>query len=192
MAKFAGLRLSKGTPQAPPAEPVAVVDGTPLDDAAIHAVIDRLPAWSTDDQLEQPFNWPAQTMPPPRTGATTAVAFPSAEQVPPAEVPSGPLHVLRVQPEGDVPIAPFVSITFDQPMVPVGTVGQVNGGDVPATITPAIAGRWQWIGTRTLRFDADPIAESGAAPDRLPMATEYTVEIPPAPRRPPAASWPMP
>jgi len=41
-------------------------------------------------------------------------------------------------------------------------VGQVAAADVPATITPAIAGRWQWIGTRTLRFDAAP-----GAVDRL-------------------------
>ncbi|HAP74685.1 MAG TPA: hypothetical protein DCR14_01210, partial [Acidimicrobiaceae bacterium] len=88
-------------------------------------------------------------------------------------VPTGPLQVARYQPEGDVPVAPYVAITFDQPMVEVGTVAQVNSGDVPATITPALEGTWQWVGTRTLRFDY-----GGAEVDRLPMATEYTVTVP--------------
>ena len=75
--------------------------------------------------------------------------------------------------DGDVPIAPYVAITFDQPMVAVGTVAQVDGADVPATIEPAVPGTWQWIGTRTLRFDA-----TSDAVDRLPMATTFTVTVP--------------
>ena len=35
-------------------------------------------------------------------------------------------------------------------------------------VTPALNGRWRWIGTRTLRF------EFTGAVDRLPMATSYT------------------
>lgn len=72
-----------------------------------------------------------------------------------------------------VAVAPFASITFDQPMVPVTTVGQLAAADVPASITPSTAGHWQWIGTTTLRFDADA---DGA--DRLPTATDYTITIP--------------
>ena len=79
--------------------------------------------------------------------------------------------MLRVQPTGDVGLAPFLSITFNQPMVPVGTVDQLAAADVPVTITPAVEGRWQWIGTSTLRFDA-------ADRDRLPMATDYTITVP--------------
>ena len=39
--------------------------------------------------------------------------------------------------------------------------------------TPDVAGSWQWIGTKTLRFDA-----KSDAVDRLPMATDFTVDIP--------------
>ena len=79
--------------------------------------------------------------------------------------------MLRIQPTGDVGLAPFLSITFNQAMVPVGTVDQLAAADVPVTITPAVEGRWQWIGTSTLRFDA-------AGRDRLPMATDYTITVP--------------
>ena len=40
-------------------------------------------------------------------------------------------------------------------------------------MTPSLPGRWQWIGTRTLRFEHDPEVF-----DRLPMATSYVVEVP--------------
>ena len=172
LALINGIRLSKGQALSDTGHPTPVVDGEPLDDASIRAVTDRLPAWTTDDTLQQPFNWPVETKPAPRAGATVDVAFPLAHQTPPDEVPTGALHVLRVQPEGAVDIAPFVTITFDQPMVPVATVGQLATADVPATITPEVPGVWQWIGTKTLRFDA-----KSDAVDRLPMATDFTVEV---------------
>ena len=43
---------------------------------------------------------------------------------------------------------------------------------MPVKVTPALNGRWRWIGTRTLRF------EFTGAVDRLPMATSYHVEVP--------------
>ena len=169
------LRLSQGRSQAAPVEPVPVVNGEPLDQATIDAIQARLPEWAGGESLQQTFNWPAQTLPPPRTGQTVDVPFPppttSRRQ---GRCAHRPLEVLRFQPEGDVAIAPFVSITFNQPMVPVGTLDQLDAADVPATITPDVPGRWQWIGTRTLRFDADVRSSI----DRLPMATEYTVDDP--------------
>ena len=80
---------------------------------------------------------------------------------------------MRYQPEGPVDIAPFLTVTFDQPMVPLETLAQLDQSDVPVSITPAIDGRWRWIGTRTLRFEVIP-----GETDRLPAATEYRVEVP--------------
>lgn len=168
-----GLRLSQGQSTTEAAAPVALVQGAPLDDAAVQAVVDRLPEWVPQPELVEPFNWPAETLPAPRAGATVQVAFPSLQEVPPETVATGPLRVLRVQPEDAVDIAPFVTITFDQPMVPISTVGQLDEAAVPATISPEVPGRWQWIGTRTLRFDA-----TSDLIDRLPMATDFTVEVP--------------
>jgi alpha-2-macroglobulin len=168
-----GLHLSAGHSLLAAAKSTPVVQGAPLDDAAIQAIVARLPEWTTDPTLAQAFNWPVQSKPAPVAGSTVDVPFPAPTQQPPVVVPSGPLHVLRMQPQGDVKIAPFVTITFDQPMVPITTLAQLDSADVPATISPALAGRWQWIGTSTLRFDAK--SDFG---DRLPMATTYTVSVP--------------
>ncbi len=81
--------------------------------------------------------------------------------------------MLRYQPEGSVDLAPFISVTFDQPMVPVATLDQLSSADVPVQVTPAIEGRWRWIGTRTLRFELVP-----ELLDRLPASTSYQVVVP--------------
>ena len=91
----------------------------------------------------------------------------------PEEVASGPLEVVRFGPEGELPIAPFLNVTFNQPMVPLTTVEALAAAEVPVTISPELPGRWQWVSTKTLRFYAD--SETAA---RLPMATEFTVTIP--------------
>jgi len=168
-----GLHLSEGTSQTGAAGSTHVVTGDSLSAQRLQQILARLPEFLGGSALQEPFNWPTQTTPPPRTGITIDGVFPPESTIPPDEVPTGPLHVLRHQPDGDVPIAPYLSITFDQPMVPVTTVGQLDSLDVPATLTPAVDGHWQWIGTRTLRFDAD-----SDAVDRLPMATTFTVEVP--------------
>ncbi len=172
---FTGLRLSQGQAAAAAAEPVAVVDGEPLDAETLQGVLARLPEWVVDTMDATSFAWPAQSAPPPREGATVEAPFPAVEQTEAPETVTGPLQVLRVQPEGDVGMAPFLTITFDQPMVPVGTLGQLAAEAVPANISPDVPGTWQWIGTRTLRFDAD---RDAVGADRLPMATEYTVTVP--------------
>ena len=167
------LRLSAGHSTAVAARPVAQVVGTPLDEAGVLAVESRLPAWTVQQTLTTPFNWPTESKPVPVAGNPVTVPFPPTTEAAPPAVTTGALHVLRYQPEGAVAIAPFASITFDQPMVPVETLGQLAGADVPATITPSIPGHWQWIGTSTLRFDA-----SSDVVDRLPMATNFTVDVP--------------
>ena len=167
------LRLSAGHSTAAAARPVAQVVGTPLDEAGVQAVESRLPAWVIQQTLTTPFNWPTESKPVPVAGNPVTVPFPPTTDAAPPAITTGALHVLRYQPEGAVAIAPFVSITFDQPMVPVETLGQLAGADVPATITPSIPGHWQWIGTSTLRFDA-----TSDVVDRLPMATNFTVDVP--------------
>ncbi|MCU1395652.1 MAG: hypothetical protein JWM34_4080 [Ilumatobacteraceae bacterium] len=169
-----GVRLAAGHAVAPAAKPTPIVAGAPIDDAGVAAVVARLPEWTTGTAVTATFNWPTESKPEPQVGATVDAPFPAADPaVAPPATTSGPLHVVRSQPNGDVAIAPFVSITFDQPMVPVATISQLADADVPATITPAVPGHWQWIGTQTLRFDA-----TSDLVDRLPMATDYTVTVP--------------
>ncbi len=156
-------------------EQVAVADGSPLPQDRIDAVIGRLPAFEDPTEDREAFNRPAETLPPPVVGETVPSTFPPAggDVEPPADVPAGPLEVVRFQPEGEVDIAPAVTITFSQPMVPIATLEQLDAADVPAVVTPELLGRWRWIGTRTLRFE-----HTGERIDRLPMATEYTVTVP--------------
>lgn len=171
----AGLKLSAG--KAPrPAVPVKVATGTPLDADQVGAIVHRLPAWTGQDQLAAPFRWPTRTTPAPRGGTTVKLPFPGKNtEAPdvPESTPTAPLTVLRMQPQGAVSIAPFLSITFNQPMVPIATVGQLAATKVPVTISPKVSGSWQWIGTDTLRFATD-----SQEVDRLPMATEFTVTVP--------------
>ncbi len=167
------VKLSRGEASATVPAQVHVVSGQPLDELAIAAVASRLPKWIPDEADKVDFNRPAESLPRPRVGDTVDVAFPAPLGSAPPSVESGPLEVLRYQPNGDVGLAPFVSVTFNQPMVALGTVEQIDALDVPVILTPDLPGRWQWIGTRTLRFEHDPNVF-----DRLPMATHYTVEIP--------------
>ncbi len=168
------VRLSEGEAIGSQSLPAARrADSVELDAAQVSAVIDRLPPWDDDESDAVDFRRPAETLPPPRVGETIDRPFPAGSDLDTPGVDAGPLEVLRVQPEGHVGIAPFVSITFNQPMVPLATVSQIDSIDVPVTITPPLPGRWQWIGTRTLRFEHDPDVL-----DRLPMATSYAVEAP--------------
>ena len=170
----AAIRLSEGDESEGESSPASSqVEGEVLSDGEIRAVIDRLPPWDGDDTGAADFNRPIDSLPPPRTGKTVDQPFPAGPDIAAPVVDPGPLEVLRVQPEGEVGIAPFVSITFNQPMVPLATVSQLDDFDVPVEITPPLPGRWQWIGTRTLRFEHDQEIF-----DRLPMATSYVVEVP--------------
>lgn len=81
---------------------------------------------------------------------------------------AGPLEVLRYSPEGAVPMAPELSITFSQPMVELTSQDEATI-NVPVKLNPQPPGKWRWLGTRTLVFT--PV-------DRFPMATTYVVTIP--------------
>ncbi len=173
-----GLRLSEG--QAAEGEVVVPIrlEGQELDEGAVDAILDRLPPLTEDEADAVDFQLPPGSLPPPRSGEEIDVAFGTDDDAgEPPEVATGPLEVVRFQPEGEVPIAPFLSITFNQPMVPITTVGQLQDSDVPVTITPALEGSWEWIGTRTLRFEPTSATTANEA-DRLPMATSFTVEVP--------------
>ena len=166
-----GIRLSDGTPAS--VAPISLVTGSALSDQEVAAVLDRLPEW--DIPLQQPtFNRPAQTLTPPLVGDTIAAAFPpEGAQTNPGATETDQLEVIRFQPEGDVTIAPYLSLTFNEPMIPLATLEQLDEQDIPVQMTPSVPGRWRWIGTRTLRFEVEP-----GATDRLPMATDFTVTVP--------------
>lgn len=169
------IQLSEGKPGAPAFEAPPVVTGEPLTPEEIAPILARLPALppTLDEQVD--FRLPEETLPPPRPGVTLPQAFP------PLETEAGPapvaepetLQVLRYAPEGEIPIAPFISVTFNQPIVPLGTLDDLNALEAPVQIEPPLPGNWRWLGAKTLTFEyaSDEI-------DRLPKATEYRVTVP--------------
>jgi len=169
------IKLSDGQDQPDDTEPLPVATGEPLPNEDIERVLSRLPALVAEDDDTVDFRLPDEVIPPPLTGETVDEPFPFEEELQPDIIDSGPLEVLRYAPEGEIPIAPFVNVTFNQPMVPLTTLQDLVDAevDVPVQIEPALTGTWRWLGTKTLNFQFD-----SELIDRLPMATEYTVTIP--------------
>jgi hypothetical protein len=167
------INLSEGQAGLQDIVPVPTATGDPLSEDEINQILDRLPFLVIDPEDQQEFRLPEDPLPPPRTGETIDEVFPRIEDIEPEPVPTGPLEVLRFSPEGEIPLAPFVNITFNQPMVPIATVSQLSALEVPVQLLPDVPGTWRWVGTKTLSFehDSDQI-------DRLPKATEYQVIIP--------------
>lgn len=168
------ITLSEGQPQMQPVEPVPLATGEPLTQDEVDQVLARLPALPEQPSDQQDFKLSGEPIPPPRPGETIQQVFPPpASELTPPEVEPGPLKVLRFSPEGEIAIAPFVNITFNQPMVPLTSLGDLAQGDIPVRIEPELKGTWRWLSPRLLNFqyDSDQI-------DRLPKATEYRVVVP--------------
>ena len=172
------LRLSEGAEQPARAAAVTPAPSQPLSAAEAQRVLDRLPPVPTAPADVQDFALPATSLPPPRPGQTISQAFPPAAPTPgSAPVATGAaVEVLRYSPEGDVPLAPNLSVTFNQPMVALTGLADLAAQGVPVKLSPQPAGKWRWVGTKTLAFE--PAAAQGAGTGRFPMATKYTVEIP--------------
>jgi len=168
------ILLSDGRAQPDTYQAPEVVEGVPLSNEIIDEIFSRLPSLPDEDDTQVEFRLPDEVLPPPRPGETVDQVFPvSVDAQDPDQVEDQPLEILRFSPEGEVPIAPFISLTFNQPMVPLDTLQGLEQRQVPAELEPDMDGVWRWIGTRTLQFQSgrDDI-------DRLPMATDYTVTVP--------------
>ena len=168
------IHLSDGQEVPSVIDRLVPVRGVPLTEEEIEDILDRLTPWVVDQGLEVDFRLPEQILPPPLTGDTIPETFPSAiDLTKPQPIFSDELEVLRFAPDGAVAIAPFISVTFNQPMIALNTLEALAEEDVPVQVTPLIPGTWRWLGTRTLNFLSDSDLY-----DRMPMATEYLVTIP--------------
>jgi len=168
------IRLSEGQAQPQTAAIRPVATGEPLTAEELEQILARLPSMPAVPGDQVDFKLPTELLPPPRPGQTLQEQFPVLETAPTPDVgEAGPLKVLRFAPEGEIPIAPFVSVTFNQPMVPLGTLEDLAAEAVPVKIEPALPGTWRWLGTKTLTFQSD-----SKLIDRLPKATAYVATIP--------------
>ena len=165
------LKVTEGKLGAPAFDKSKLAPARKLGDAETQAMLSRAKPITRDANDQQAFALRPRSQPVPRTGNTITGAFPppASSLLPPKpNEASMDLKILRYMPEGLVPIAPEVSITFNQPMVAVTSQGDASK-TTPVTLTPQPKGNWRWLGTRTLLFDPDV---------RMPMATTYTVEVP--------------
>jgi uncharacterized protein YfaS (alpha-2-macroglobulin family) len=165
------LRVSNGQQGVPAFDRAKLAAANKLSAAEAEALLQRAKPIAVDRQDVQSVALRPASQPPPRTGQTIQGAFPppaSSRLPPPAASTGADLRVLRYMPEGSVPLAPELSVTFSQPMVAI-TSHDDNAATVPVKLTPQPAGRWRWIGTRTIVFDPEV---------RFPQARTYAVEIP--------------
>jgi alpha-2-macroglobulin len=164
------FRLSEGAEQPEQQTVNQVAPAVKLSASETEQVLKRLPALTGERGDEQEFAMRDRSLPAPRTGTVINASFPAAEDRPqPDATSAGPVSVLRHSPEGEVPLAPQLSVTFSQPMVAVTSLAELEAQNVPVRLTPQPAGKWRWVGTKTLLFVPE---------GRFPMATVYNVAVP--------------
>ena len=168
-----GLRfqLSPANAASDASQALPQVSPTPLSDSELKPLLKRLPPLQVQPDDQKPFALREGSKPPPRTARSLEQPFPPpANRKGPPPVPADlPLKVLSVSPQGEVSMAPHLQITFNQPMVPVASVEELEAGGVPVKLTPATPGKWRWLGTQVLMFEPEL---------RFPMATEFRLEVP--------------
>ncbi len=169
--KVEGMRLvlrELGTPREEQPK-LAVAKGAALTAAEIEKLLSRTTGFAAEVGDAQEFAMRPGSAPPPRTGKTITEAFPPEVSLKaPDTGKPGVLEVVRYAPEGAVPLAPHLSISFSKPMVAV-TSQEEAAKTVPAKLDPQPKGSWRWLGARTLLFKPD---------GRFPMATDYAVSVP--------------
>lgn len=164
------FRLSEGAAGAETREKQSAAETDPLAAGEVSNLLKRIPEIKPETNDQTDFARRAGTLPAPKTGKQIPVKFPAPEQINPidADASKQTLEVVRFSPEGAVNVAPDLNVTFSQPMVAVASQ-ETAAQTVPLQIAPQVEGKWRWLGTKTLMFDA---------PKRFPMATEYTARVP--------------
>ncbi|HWU87971.1 MAG TPA: Ig-like domain-containing protein, partial [Kofleriaceae bacterium] len=165
------LRVSEGKAGPPPFDRDKLAPAKKLSETDVQALLSRARPIAKDPGDSQAFALRPGPAPAPRTGQTIKGAFPPAPStlLPPRGNDAGnDLRVLRWMPEGAVPLAPELSVTFSQPMIAV-TSQTDAAATTPVKLVPQPKGTWRWIGTRTILFDPSV---------RFPQATTYQVEVP--------------
>ncbi|MBI4851651.1 MAG: Ig-like domain-containing protein [Acidobacteria bacterium] len=160
------FRLSDGEAELP--KRVPVVEAKPISDADAESILSRLEPIKSEESDKTEFALRENSLPPPKTGTIINTKFPPNKNLKVDESSkSGVLEVVRYSPQGDVPVAVNLSVTFSQPMVALTSQSEASQ-NVPVKISPQVEGKWRWLGTKTLVFEPK---------NRFPMSTEYSVDI---------------
>src|SRR4051812_31443316 len=139
------FRLSEGVAGAEDREKPAPASTDPLAQAEADRILKRLPGIKADDSDQTDFAKRSGSLPAPKTGRQIPVKFPSDEdRGTPKVSPGTSLDVLRYSPEGEIKLAPDLSVTFSQPMVAV-TSQEEAAKYAPVEMSPQVEGRWRWL-----------------------------------------------
>ena len=164
------FRLSEGEEGAENRTKTPPANAESLSENETSNLLKRIPPVKSTEDDQTDFAKRVGTLPPPKTGTKVPVKFPTDEEqrgTPKVNL-GDTLEVLRYSPEGEVNLAPDLSVTFSQPMVAV-TSQEEAAQTVPVQLSPVTEGKWRWLGTKTLMFDTTK---------RFPMATIFTAKVP--------------
>ncbi|MBN2194034.1 MAG: Ig-like domain-containing protein [Polyangiaceae bacterium] len=164
-----GFRLSDADPERP-TPPAAKTTRLAAEDA--QSLLARLPPMARAPEVKA-FALREKSLRAPRPGRTVKTAFPPVAKPPLPSLPVAAHQALRVErhaPEGEIRIAPELTVTFSEPMVELSSHGELAKLPSPVELRPQPPGRWRWIGTQTAVFTPDH--------ERFPMATQYRVTVP--------------
>ncbi len=147
-----------------------------LSESETNDILNRLPKMPLETIENTTFKMRSDSLKPPKAGNIVPLKFPADEPQPTPntrkntslESVTQPLEIERFSPEGNVDLVPELSITFSQPMIAVATQTTASE-NVPVKLSPEVKGKWRWLGTTTLIFDAET---------RFQMATKFTATIP--------------
>lgn len=117
------------------------VKGTKLDLATTRALLERAEPLKAEKDDQVDFAKRERSLPPPKKIDVVQTQFPSPTELAPPDTQASedakkPLSILRQAPTGDVPIVPQVSVTFNQPMVAVSSIAEINSEQLPVTLQP--------------------------------------------------------
>lgn len=163
------FRLRQGVSEPAKKEKIQSPTVSNLTEAEAEAIFRRLPQLPSETVEKSDFKLRGESLPAPKTGKIIKTNFPAEEkQTEPESENPAKLEVIRYTPYGAISIAPELSVTFSQPMISVSSQTEANA-NVPVILTPQVKGKWRWLGTKTLIFDAEQL---------FPMATKFSVRIP--------------
>jgi hypothetical protein len=114
------FKLSEGSAGADTRVKQTLSPADPISQSDAAGILGRLPAIKSDPDDQTEFAKRIGSLPPPKTGKQIPVKFPSGDgRGTPKVNPGSTLEVLRFSPEGEISLAPDLSLTFSQPMVAV-------------------------------------------------------------------------
>lgn len=161
------ILLSEGKDQGGASQRQTLAAAKQLSTTEADKLLERMPDIKSKAGDKSNFAFRESSQPAPTATEKITHQFPPPPSSAKAPEVGGELVVTRFSPEGDVPLAPQLSVSFSRPMVAI-TSHADSVKEVPVSISPEPAGNWRWIGTKTLLFDPDV---------RFPMATEYQVTV---------------